>query len=78
LGKTEGTGVDVIGKAYSGITVNIGDDNGTSTAAETLKTKVSGTGVKIKGEEDGGVIVNVNQSNLQVADTTNLIKVTAN
>ena len=39
---------------------------------------MSGTGVKIKGEEDGGVIVNVNQSNLQVADTTNLIKVTAN
>ena len=78
LGETKGIGVDVIGKAYSGITVNIGDDNGTSTAGEILKTKVSGTGVKIKGEKDGGVIVNVNQSNLQVADTTNLIKVTAN
>ncbi|WP_279119606.1 beta strand repeat-containing protein, partial [Fusobacterium varium] len=79
LGKTEGTGVDVIGKAYSGITVNIGDDNGTSTAAETPKTKVSGTGVNINSNEVAGkVVVNVNQSNLQVADTTNLIKVTAN
>ncbi|MCF2674756.1 autotransporter domain-containing protein, partial [Fusobacterium varium] len=79
LGETEGTGVDVIGKAYSGITVNIGDDNGTSTAGEALKTKVSGTGVNINSNEVAGkVVVNVNQSNLQVADTTNLIKVTAN
>ncbi|MCD7979291.1 MAG: autotransporter domain-containing protein, partial [Fusobacterium sp.] len=75
LGETEGTGVDVIGKAYSGITVNIGDDNGTSTAAETLKTKVSGTGVKIKGEKDGGVIVNVNQENLEVKEGAKLVKV---
>ncbi|WP_278539567.1 beta strand repeat-containing protein, partial [Fusobacterium varium] len=79
LGTTAGTGVDVIGKAYSGITVNIGDDNGTSTAGEALKTKVSGTGVNINNNEVAGkVVVNVNQSNLQVADTTNLIKVTAN
>ena len=74
LGETKGIGVDVIGKAYSGITVNIGDDNGTSTAAAT-KAEVSGTGVKIKGEEDGGVIVNVNQENLEVKEGAKLVKV---
>ena len=78
LGTTAGTGVEVKGAKYSGITVNIGDDNGTSTAAAT-KAEVSGTGVNINSNEVAGkVVVNVNQSNLQVADTTNLIKVTAN
>ncbi|WP_339613078.1 autotransporter domain-containing protein, partial [Fusobacterium varium] len=74
LGETKGIGVDVIGKAYSGITVNIGDDNGTSTAAAT-KAEVSGTGVKITGAENGEVIVNVNQENLEVKEGRELVKV---
>ncbi|MHD0314939.1 beta strand repeat-containing protein, partial [Fusobacterium varium] len=75
LGETEGTGVDVIGKAYSGITVNIGDDNGTSTVAETLKTEVSGTGVKITGADNGGVIVKINQKDLKVLESGKLVDV---
>jgi len=76
LGETKGIGVDVIGKAYSGITVNIGDDNGTSTAAAT-KAEVSGTGVKITGAENGEVTVKINQQNLKVTGTGNLVDIQA-
>ena len=76
LGETKGIGVDVIGKAYSGITVNIGDDNGTSTAAAT-KAEVSGTGVKVTGAENGEVTVKINQQNLKVTGTGNLVDIQA-
>ena len=71
LGETKGTGVEVTGKAYNDITVNLkGDTEGA----------VTGTGVEIVSNADttGKVVVNVDQSNLSVADKKELVKVTAN
>ncbi|WP_462351243.1 beta strand repeat-containing protein, partial [Fusobacterium varium] len=75
LGETKGIGVEVTGKANNTINVTLQD----LLTKENSNTEVSGTGVNINSNEaTGKVVVNVNQSNLQVADTINLIKVTAN
>ena len=74
LGKTEGTGVEVEGKAYNDITVNLGNSQNRATT-ETID--VAGTGVKVTGAENGTVTVNVNQSNLKVAAGTKLVDIAA-
>lgn len=79
LGKTEGTGVEVTGKANNDITVNLEAADVAAIAEETSKAEVSGTGVKIAGNEaNGKVVVNVNQKDLSVADGTKLIDVADN
>ena len=75
LGATGGTGVKVTGAAYNDITVSLND----SSAKDASKAVISGTGVDIVGGvAEGTTTVNVNQSNLQVADTKQLINVADN
>lgn len=75
LGATGGTGVKVTGAAYNDITVSLND----SSAKDASKAVISGTGVDIVGgAAEGTTTVNVNQSNLQVADTKQLINVADN
>ena len=74
LGKTEGTGVEVEGKAYNDITVNLGNSQNRATT-ETID--VAGTGVKVTGAADGTVTVNVDQNNLSVAKGKELINIAA-
>ena len=77
LGKTEGTGVAVTGKANNDITINLEAADVVATASE--EAKVSGTGVEITSNEAAGkVVVNVNQKNLSVATGKELVKVAEN
>ena len=72
LGKTEGTGVEVTGKANNIINVTLQD-----TQTPTSKTPISiAKGIDVAGNEEGGIInIDVNQSNLQVAKSGNLVNI---
>lgn len=72
LGKTEGTGVDVTGKAFNDITVNLENSQNRATT-ETID--VAGTGVKVTGAENGTVTVNVDQNNLSVGASGSLVNI---
>ena len=73
LGKTEGTGVEVTGKANNIINVTLQD----LSTKESSNTVVSGTGVKVTGAENGEVTVKINQQNLKVTGTGNLVDIQA-
>ena len=72
LGKTEGTGVEVTGKANNIINVTLQD-----TQTPTSKTPISiAKGIDVTSNEDKGIInIDVNQSNLQVAKSGNLVNI---
>ena len=74
LGETEGTGVEVTGKANNIINVTLQD-----TQTPTSKTPISiAKGIDVAGNEEGGIInIDVNQSNLQVAESGNLVNIGA-
>ncbi|MHD0315042.1 beta strand repeat-containing protein, partial [Fusobacterium varium] len=74
LGKTEGTGVEVTGKANNIINVTLQD-----TQTPTSKTPISiAKGIDVAGNEEGGIInIDVKQSNLQVTGTGNLVNIGA-
>lgn len=77
LGATAGTGVTVAGEKNNNITVNLENAQPAPVNIKVAElAEVSGTGVDITaGKADGIITVNVNQSNLQVADTKQLVNV---
>ncbi|WP_371327209.1 beta strand repeat-containing protein, partial [Fusobacterium sp. HMSC073F01] len=72
LGKTEGTGVEVTGKANNTINIALQD-----TQTPTSKTPISiAKGIDVTSNGDKGIInIDVNQSNLQVAKSGNLVNI---